>query len=300
MAPLFMREISLTLDVRRPARPVEFKCDVHAATIEPEAGDVVTYVTLCPDGTYSQRAATTYVLHLVGVQNWDAAGPRPVPRRARRGRARHSSTRPTARWRRRRPQPAKAGTCIGRRRPTAASATPGPSTTSSSRLAATPETLTAPPAAMTAAPERRRPRRPRPLTVEEVLTTSELEDEVEDLADVALAHPVVHKRLDLARLNVREDLSLGDVEDMARELGTDPGRPQAVLAQARRRGRARRRHRPRLDNRPQGRPRPRPSTPCAGFGRSNSWASAKREPYARPGRGRRRSSGRAGSSRTRG
>ena len=72
MAPLFMREISLTLD--DGSAPVEFHCDVHAATIEPEAGDVVTYVTLCPDGTYSQRAATTYVLHLVGVQNWDAPG----------------------------------------------------------------------------------------------------------------------------------------------------------------------------------------------------------------------------------
>lgn len=73
MAPLFMREISLTLDDGvTPA--TEFRCDVHAATIEPEAGDTVTYVTLCPDGTYSQRAATTYALHLIGVQNWDAAG----------------------------------------------------------------------------------------------------------------------------------------------------------------------------------------------------------------------------------
>jgi hypothetical protein len=74
MPPLFMREISLTLDDGVQVAPLEFKCDVHAATIEPQAGDVVTYVTLCPDGTYSQRAATTYILHLVGVQNWDAAG----------------------------------------------------------------------------------------------------------------------------------------------------------------------------------------------------------------------------------
>ena len=74
MAPLFMREISLTLDDGVQPTPTEFKCDVHAASIEPEAGDVVTYVTLCPDGTYSQRAATTYTLHLVGVQNWDAPG----------------------------------------------------------------------------------------------------------------------------------------------------------------------------------------------------------------------------------
>ena len=47
---------------------------LHAATIEPEAGDTVTYVTLCPDGTYSQRAATTYVLHLVGVGDRAALG----------------------------------------------------------------------------------------------------------------------------------------------------------------------------------------------------------------------------------
>jgi hypothetical protein len=73
MAPLFMREISLTL-TDGVGVATEFHCDVHAATIEPEAGDTVTYVTLCPDGTYSQRAATTYVLHLVGVQNWDADG----------------------------------------------------------------------------------------------------------------------------------------------------------------------------------------------------------------------------------
>ena len=73
MPPLFMREISLTLD-DGVGTPVEFKCDVHAATLEASAGDTVTYVTLCPDGTYSQRAATTYALHLVGVQNWDAAG----------------------------------------------------------------------------------------------------------------------------------------------------------------------------------------------------------------------------------
>jgi hypothetical protein len=58
----------------------------------------------------------------------------------------------------------------------------------------------------------------------------EAEDEVDDLADLAAAYPVVRKRLDFSRLNVRELLSLGDVEDMARELGTDPGRLQSVLA----------------------------------------------------------------------
>lgn len=54
-------------------------------------------------------------------------------------------------------------------------------------------------------------------------------DPDDDLTAIANAHPVVHKRLDLARLNAKELLSLGDVEDMARELGTDPGRLQTVL-----------------------------------------------------------------------
>lgn len=75
MAPLFMREISLTLMVAGgPGPATEFHCDVHSATIEAEPGDDVTYQTLCVDGSYSQRGKTTYALHLVGVQNWDAPG----------------------------------------------------------------------------------------------------------------------------------------------------------------------------------------------------------------------------------
>ena len=61
------------------------------------------------------------------------------------------------------------------------------------------------------------------------LEAEDLVDDVEDLADVALAHPVIHKRLDLARINVQETLSLGDIEDMARELGTSPDRLASVL-----------------------------------------------------------------------
>lgn len=56
----------------------------------------------------------------------------------------------------------------------------------------------------------------------------EVED-VEDLAEVAAAYPAVKKRIDLSRLNVLEVLSLGDVEDMARELGTSPDRLQSVF-----------------------------------------------------------------------
>jgi len=56
------------------------------------------------------------------------------------------------------------------------------------------------------------------------------DDDVDvDLADVAAAHPVEHVRLDLARIDVRETLTIGDVSDMARELGTEPAKLQSVL-----------------------------------------------------------------------
>jgi hypothetical protein len=70
MPPLFMKEISLTLQAADDLAGTEFHCDVHAATLEASPGDVVTYVTLCPDGTYSQSAADTFTLHLIGAQRW--------------------------------------------------------------------------------------------------------------------------------------------------------------------------------------------------------------------------------------
>lgn len=69
MAPLYMQEISLTLD--DGSGPVEFDCNVHAATLEAAAGDVVTYVTLCAGGSMTRQKASTYTLHLIGVQDWD-------------------------------------------------------------------------------------------------------------------------------------------------------------------------------------------------------------------------------------
>lgn len=69
------------------------------------------------------------------------------------------------------------------------------------------------------------------MTTEAELDEELLDDEpvVDDLTDVALANPVVHKRLDLSRINVLELLSLGDIADMARELGTSPDRLTDVL-----------------------------------------------------------------------
>jgi len=72
MAPLYMQDISLTLDTIPPGTaPVEFDCNVHSAILEASAGDTVTYVTLCAGGTMTRQKASTYVLHLIGVQDWD-------------------------------------------------------------------------------------------------------------------------------------------------------------------------------------------------------------------------------------
>src|SRR5262245_10480352 len=77
MPPLFMKAVSLALDDGTGKK--QFECDVHAATIEWEDGDVVTYVTLCPSGNYSNAAADVASLHLVGVQRWtDGSGGPPT------------------------------------------------------------------------------------------------------------------------------------------------------------------------------------------------------------------------------
>ena len=71
-APLFMRDVKLTLKLT--ATRVAFECDLSIAEIIPTPGDDVTYATLCPTGSYSSRGKTTYALHLVAVQKWDATG----------------------------------------------------------------------------------------------------------------------------------------------------------------------------------------------------------------------------------
>jgi hypothetical protein len=70
MPPLFMKSISLTLQAEGQATPVEFNCNVRIATIEVEAGDVVTFEPLCEDGAYSESEPPTYAMHLVGAQDW--------------------------------------------------------------------------------------------------------------------------------------------------------------------------------------------------------------------------------------
>jgi len=70
--PLFMRDVSLKLSLVSGGTYVEYNCDVSTAEIVPTAGDEVTYSTLCPTGSYSSRGKTTYALHLVAAQRWDA------------------------------------------------------------------------------------------------------------------------------------------------------------------------------------------------------------------------------------
>lgn len=75
MAALFMRDASLTFEiVNPPGTAAEFNCSVHTVEVVPTAGDDVTYQTLCPDGGLTQKGASTYVLHVVGVQDWEASG----------------------------------------------------------------------------------------------------------------------------------------------------------------------------------------------------------------------------------
>lgn len=71
--PLFMRDVSLTLTIGAdPA--LEVNCDVHTVEVETTPGDEVQYVTLCPDGTFSEVGRSSYALHITAAQDWAADG----------------------------------------------------------------------------------------------------------------------------------------------------------------------------------------------------------------------------------
>lgn len=72
--PLFVKDASVKLTVTPPGTAAEFNCDVHSVTVEATPGDDVTYQTLCPNGSYTRKGTTTYVLHLTGVQDWATDG----------------------------------------------------------------------------------------------------------------------------------------------------------------------------------------------------------------------------------
>jgi hypothetical protein len=75
-SPLFMQDVTLTLRLSSDAVGAResFQCDAHTAEIVPSAGDEVTYETLCAAGSYSSVGRTTYALHIVAAQRWDATG----------------------------------------------------------------------------------------------------------------------------------------------------------------------------------------------------------------------------------
>jgi len=73
-SPLFMRDVTLNLRIAGGPTRVEYECDVKLAEIVPKAGDEVTYQTLCPTGLFTSIGKTTYALHIVAVQKWDANG----------------------------------------------------------------------------------------------------------------------------------------------------------------------------------------------------------------------------------
>jgi hypothetical protein len=74
-SPLFMRDVSLTLKLL-PAGPsrIQFNCDVHTTEVVATPGDDVSYQTLCPTGSFSNRGKSTYALHIVAAQDWSSTG----------------------------------------------------------------------------------------------------------------------------------------------------------------------------------------------------------------------------------
>ena len=74
--PLFVKNASIKFVIPPAliATATEFNCDVHLAEIVATPGDDVTYQTLCQNGTLTQKGATTYVLHIVAVQDWSTTG----------------------------------------------------------------------------------------------------------------------------------------------------------------------------------------------------------------------------------
>jgi hypothetical protein len=74
MARLFIKDASVKFVI--PPGPIagatEYNCSVQTAEILSSPGDVVEYKTLCD--VIQQQGASTYSLHLVGVQDWATGG----------------------------------------------------------------------------------------------------------------------------------------------------------------------------------------------------------------------------------
>jgi hypothetical protein len=74
VAGLFMKTVLLSLKVGAGASKT-FTCTLKSASVDAKAGDTVEYPTLSSSCTYRQLGATTYALHLIGVQDFDPASP---------------------------------------------------------------------------------------------------------------------------------------------------------------------------------------------------------------------------------
>ena len=71
MTALQPKDITLSLKIGAGASK-SFSCWAKTAMIEASPGDTIEYPTLSAGCTYKSAGATSYDLHLIGVQDWDA------------------------------------------------------------------------------------------------------------------------------------------------------------------------------------------------------------------------------------
>ena len=74
MARLYIKDASVKFVI--PPGPfsgaTEYNCSVKTAELVTSPGDITKYATLCD--TIQQQGASSYAIHLVGVQDWAAGG----------------------------------------------------------------------------------------------------------------------------------------------------------------------------------------------------------------------------------
>jgi len=68
-----MRDVTLTLTLVGGTAE-SFECDAHLCEVVAEAGDEVTYQTLCAEGSFSEIGRSSYALHVVAAQDWSSTG----------------------------------------------------------------------------------------------------------------------------------------------------------------------------------------------------------------------------------
>lgn len=72
--PLVMTSVKFSInDPDVPATFLEYECHVSAVTLEPEA-ELITYETLCPDGSFSALGREKWSMAVTAIQDWSADG----------------------------------------------------------------------------------------------------------------------------------------------------------------------------------------------------------------------------------